>query len=29
MSKMDRVVKGLHFESIKDAGDPVELAETI
>ena len=21
-----RVVKGLHFESIKDAGDPVELA---
>ena len=22
-----RVVKGLHFESIKDAGDPVELAE--
>ena len=22
-----RVVKGLHFESIKDAGDPVLLAE--
>jgi cyclase len=25
--KNGRVVKGLHFESIKDAGDPVELAE--
>jgi cyclase len=25
--KDGRVVKGLHFESIKDAGDPVELAE--
>lgn len=25
--KNNRVVKGLHFESIKDAGDPVELAE--
>ena len=25
--KNDRVVKGLHFESIKDAGDPVELAK--
>ena len=25
--KKGRVVKGLHFESIKDAGDPVELAE--
>ena len=25
--KNDRVVKGLRFESIKDAGDPVELAE--
>jgi len=24
--KNGRVVKGLHFESIKDAGDPVELA---
>ena len=22
-----RVVKGLHFKSIKDAGDPVALAE--
>ena len=22
-----RVVKGLNFESIKDAGDPVQLAE--
>ena len=22
-----RVVKGLHFKSIKDAGDPVSLAE--
>jgi len=25
--KNGRVVKGLHFESIKDAGDPVELAK--
>ena len=25
--KDGRVVKGLHFESIRDAGDPVELAE--
>jgi len=25
--KNGRVVKGLHFESIKDAGDPVELAQ--
>ena len=25
--KNGRVVKGLHFQSIKDAGDPVELAE--
>ena len=25
--KNGRVVKGLHFESIKDAGDPVKLAE--
>lgn len=25
--KNGRVVKGLHFESMKDAGDPVELAE--
>ena len=25
--KNGRVVKGLNFESIKDAGDPVELAE--
>ncbi len=25
--KNGRVVKGLHFESIRDAGDPVELAE--
>ena len=25
--KNGRVVKGLHFKSIKDAGDPVELAE--
>ena len=25
--KNGRVVKGLHFESIKDAGDPVELSE--
>ena len=25
--KGGRVVKGLHFESIKDAGDPVELAK--
>ena len=25
--KNGRVVKGLHFESIKDAGDPVDLAE--
>lgn len=25
--KRGRVVKGLHFESIKDAGDPVELAK--
>jgi len=25
--KGGRVVKGLHFESIKDAGDPVELAQ--
>lgn len=25
--KDGRVVKGLHFESIKDAGDPVELAQ--
>lgn len=25
--KAGRVVKGLHFESIKDAGDPVELAK--
>lgn len=25
--KEGRVVKGLHFESIKDAGDPVELAK--
>ena len=24
-----RVVKGLHFKSIKDAGDPVSLAENI
>ena len=24
--KNGRVVKGLNFESIKDAGDPVELA---
>ena len=25
--KNGRVVKGLHFESMKDAGDPVELAK--
>lgn len=25
--KNGRVVKGLHFESIKDAGDPIELAQ--
>ncbi|MDX1596486.1 MAG: HisA/HisF-related TIM barrel protein, partial [Nitrosopumilaceae archaeon] len=25
--KNGRVVKGLHFESIKDAGDPVSLAK--
>ncbi|MCH8324881.1 MAG: imidazole glycerol phosphate synthase subunit HisF, partial [Thaumarchaeota archaeon] len=25
--KNGRVVKGLHFESIKDAGDPVQLAK--
>lgn len=25
--KNGRVVKGLHFQSIKDAGDPIELAE--
>jgi len=27
MSKNGRVVKGLHFKSIKDAGDPVDLAK--
>ena len=27
--KNGRVVKGLHFESIKDAGDPVELSKKI
>ena len=25
--KMDRTVKGINFENIRDAGDPVELAK--
>ena len=24
-----RVVKGVHFENLRDAGDPVELAATV